>query len=141
MLVNQADHWVKELRKISRPLPPFTFTAPPQDTQWITNSLIQFIKRSTACPGPSKKPCSSMCRIQPSTGTLGNTSYLTYGTTSFWHCQTCSTRLPAFKLHLLITFLLVPSLAPPLSIQVGDTYFYGKCDTHEIQGNLGNCLI
>ena len=61
------------------PSPPYTAT--PQDTQWTQNSSTLSIKRSTTSPGPSRKPCSSVCRTQPSTGTWGSTSYCTYGTT------------------------------------------------------------
>ena len=47
----------------------------------------------------SRKPCSSTCRTQPSIGTLGSTSYLTYGTTSFRHHLPYSASLPAIQLH------------------------------------------
>ena len=46
-----------------------------------------------------KELCSSACRTQPSTGTLGNTSYCTYGTTSFRHHQPYSASLPAIQWH------------------------------------------
>ena len=52
------------------------------------------------------------CRTQPSTGTLGNTSYLTYGTTSFWCHQPYSASLPTFQLHPLP---LTPHWFPPPS--------------------------
>ena len=111
-----GGRWGEESRNISRPLPPSTFTAPPQDTQWIQNNSTYYTKRSTAIPGPLRKPCSSMCRTQPSTGTLGNISYLTDGTTSFWHHQPYSASLPAIQLHplpLTPTYLLV--FPPPSS--------------------------
>ena len=55
-----------------------TTTGHPMDPEQLT----LFTNRSTTSPGPSRKPCSSACRTQPSTGTLGSTSYCTYGSTS-----------------------------------------------------------
>ena len=38
-LGNLADPWGKESRNISRPPPPYTFTAPPKDIPWTPTNL------------------------------------------------------------------------------------------------------
>ena len=66
------------------------------------------------------------------TGTLGSTSYLTYGTTSFRHHPPCSASLQAIQLHPSPPTphpLLVPSLTHiPPTVHIGGRHilFYGK---------------
>ena len=80
--------------------------------------------------GPSRRPCSSMYRIPPSTGTLASTSYLTYGTTFSRHNPHSNASLPVFQLHPTQYNPFTPMVSPhtllPLYILAGGTNIYVK---------------
>ena len=77
-LGNLAGPWGKELRNILRPPPPYTFTAPPQDTPWTPTNLTLYTRRWTARPGPSRRLCLSMFRTpsQQKFGKISATAYM-----------------------------------------------------------------
>ena len=90
-------------------------------------------KKLTAIPGPSRRPCSPMCRTPPSTETWENTSCCTYGTTSSRHLPLFSTSPQTSQPHQQILntppfwfpHLFTHSSHCPLW-QGAQTFSYGK---------------
>ena len=63
--------------------PPYTFTAPPQDTPWTPSNLTLCIKKLTASPGPSRRLCLYMFRTPPQQkfGKISATTYMGWSAT------------------------------------------------------------